>query len=143
MTDSQVPTSRKLLTSIPGPRSHELQQRRKAAVSAGVSHGLPAYIEAAHGAILVDVDGNALLDLGSGIAVTSVGHSPSELVAAISEQAAKLIHSCFMVTPYEGYVEVAEALNALTPGQHEKRSALFNSGAEAVENAVKVARLAT
>jgi 4-aminobutyrate aminotransferase/(S)-3-amino-2-methylpropionate transaminase len=143
MTDSQVPTSRKLLTSIPGPRSHEIQQRRKAAVSAGVSHGLPAYIEAAHGAILVDVDGNALLDLGSGIAVTSVGHSPSELVAAISEQAAKLIHSCFMVTPYEGYVEVAEALNALTPGQHEKRSALFNSGAEAVENAVKVARLAT
>ena len=139
----EVPTSRKLATAVPGPRSAALQARRKAAVSAGVSNGLPAYIEAAHGAILVDVDGNALLDLGSGIAVTSVGHTPAGLVDAVAEQAGRLTHTCFMVTPYEGYVAVAEELNARTPGSHEKRSALFNSGAEAVENAIKVARLAT
>ena len=134
---------RHLATAIPGPRSIELGVRRDAAVSAGVSSGLATYIERGAGAILVDVDGNQLLDLGSGIAVTSVGHAHPAVTAAIAEQAAAFNHTCFMVTPYEEYVAVAEALNELTPGDHAKATALFNSGAEAVENAVKVARLAT
>jgi 4-aminobutyrate aminotransferase/(S)-3-amino-2-methylpropionate transaminase len=95
------------------------------------------------GAILVDVDGNQLLDLGSGIAVTGIGHAVPALVDAVSEQVAKFTHTCFMVTPYESYIEVCEELAALTPGTHAKTSALFSSGAEAVENAIKVARLAT
>jgi len=112
-------------------------------VSAGVTNGYPVYIDRAEGAIIVDIDGNHILDLGSGIAVTTIGHAVPELVAAVSEQVAKFTHTCFMVTPYEAYVQVCEALNELTPGTHEKRSALFNSGAEAVENAVKIARHAT
>ena len=134
---------RHLATAIPGPRSIELAVRRESAVSAGVSSGLPVYIERGAGAILVDVDGNQLIDLGSGIAVASVGHAHPAVTAAIAEQAASFNHTCFMVTPYEEYVAVAEELNALTPGDHAKTTALFNSGAEAVENAIKVARLAT
>ena len=134
---------RHLATAIPGPRSLELAVRRESAVSAGVSSGLPVYIERGAGAILVDVDGNQLIDLGSGIAVASVGHAHPAVTAAIAEQAASFNHTCFMVTPYEEYVAVAEELNALTPGDHAKTTALFNSGAEAVENAIKVARLAT
>lgn len=135
-------TSR-LRTPFPGPRSAELSARKTAAVSAGVSTSLGAWIEHAHGGLLTDVDGNELIDLGSGIAVTSVGHSHPAVVAAIQEAATKFLHTCFMVTPYAGYVEVAEALCRLSPGTHDKRAALFNSGAEAVENAVKIARLAT
>ena len=138
-----IEQKRHLATAIPGPRSAELSARREAAVSAGVSSGLPAFIERGSGAILVDVDGNHLLDLGSGIAVTSVGHAHPAVTAAIADQAAAFNHTCFMVTPYEEYVAVAEALNELTPGDHPKATALFNSGAEAVENAIKVARLAT
>jgi 4-aminobutyrate aminotransferase/(S)-3-amino-2-methylpropionate transaminase len=108
-----------------------------------VSSGLPAYIERGLGAILVDVDGNQLIDLGSGIAVTSVGHAHPTVARAIADQAVNLIHSCFTVTPYEAYVALAEALSELTPGAHAKSSVLVNSGAEAVENAVKVARLAS
>lgn len=134
---------RHLATAIPGPASDALSARRHAAVSAGVSSGLPAFIVAGSGAILVDADGNQLIDLGSGIAVTSVGHAHPAVTDAIATQAAAFNHTCFMVTPYETYVRVAEQLNELTPGSHEKRTALFNSGAEAVENAVKVARLAT
>ena len=134
---------RHLATAIPGPRSIELAVRRESAVSAGVSSGLPVYIERGAGAILVDVDGNQIIDLGSGIAVASVGHAHPAVTAAIAEQAASFNHTCFMVTPYEEYVAVAEELNALTPGDHAKTTALFNSGAEAVENAIKVARLAT
>jgi 4-aminobutyrate aminotransferase/(S)-3-amino-2-methylpropionate transaminase len=93
--------------------------------------------------VVVDVDGNSFIDLGSGIAVTTVGNSAPAVVEAVRDQVAAFTHTCFMVTPYDGYVAVAEELNAITPGRHEKRSALFNSGAEAVENAVKVARLAT
>lgn len=138
------PTQQRLLvTEIPGPRSRELHARKAAAVSAGVGVGLPAYIARAGGGVLVDVDGNHLIDFGSGIAVTSVGNAAERVVARVQEQVAEFTHTCFMVTPYEGYLEVCEALAELTPGDHEKRSALFNSGAEAVENAVKIARTAT
>ncbi len=109
----------------------------------GVSSVYPLYIERAEGAILVDVDGNSLIDLGSGIAVVGVGHAAPAVVDAVADQVARFAHTCFMVSPYEQYVEVCEALNARTPGDHGKRSALFNSGAEAVENAVKIARHAT
>ncbi len=101
---------------------------------------MPVYAEAAGGGVLVDVDGNSLIDLGSGIAVTTVGNSNPRVVEAVSAQVQAFTHTCFMVTPYDGYVRVAEALNRLTPGSHDKRTALFNSGAEAVENAVKIAR---
>jgi len=140
MTDSAIPQKRVLHTPIPGPRSIELHRRKAAAVSAGVSTGLPVYIERAGGGILVDADGNQLIDFGSGIAVTTVGNSAPRVVARVQEQVADFTHTCFMVTPYEEYLQVCEALNELTPGVHEKRSALFNSGAEAVENAVKIAR---
>jgi 4-aminobutyrate aminotransferase/(S)-3-amino-2-methylpropionate transaminase len=134
---------RRLVTELPGPRSRELMARRVAAVSSAVGGTLPLFIERAGGGVLVDVDGNSLIDLGSGIAVVSVGNAAPRVVAAVSEQVAAFTHTCFMVAPYEGYVAVCEELNRLTPGDHEKRSALFNSGAEAVENAVKVARVAT
>lgn len=135
-----LPQQRRLVTEIPGPRSRELQARRTAAVSAGVAGTVPVYVTAAGGGVLVDVDGNSLIDMGSGIAVTSVGNSAPQVVEAVRHQVGQFTHTCFMVTPYEGYVAVCEALNELTPGDHEKRSALFNSGAEAVENAVKIAR---
>jgi 4-aminobutyrate aminotransferase/(S)-3-amino-2-methylpropionate transaminase len=141
MTASESIEQRRVLrTAIPGPRSVELHRRKLAAVSAGVSTGLPVYVERAGGGIIVDVDGNQLIDFGSGIAVTTVGNAAPRVVANVREQVADFTHTCFMVTPYEEYVQVAEHLNELTPGTHEKRSALFNSGAEAVENAVKIAR---
>jgi 4-aminobutyrate aminotransferase/(S)-3-amino-2-methylpropionate transaminase len=140
---SPVPQARRLITDIPGPRSLELTGRRQAAVAAGVSSSLPIYVDAAGGAILVDVDGNSLIDLGSGIGVTSIGHALPELVEAVTAQMARFAHSCFMIGPYEGYVAVCEELAAVTPGDHAKTSALFNSGAEAVENAVKIARHVT
>jgi len=93
--------------------------------------------------VLIDVDDNSLIDLASGIAVTSVGNSAPLVVSHVQEQVAEFTHTCFMVTPYEKYVDVSERLNRLTPGDHDKRSALFNSGAEAVENAIKIARHAT
>jgi 4-aminobutyrate aminotransferase/(S)-3-amino-2-methylpropionate transaminase len=141
--ESSVGTERKLVTEIPGPKSRALHERRKAVVSAGLTNGFPIYIERAEGAILVDVDGNRVLDLGSGIAVTTIGHAVPELTDAVSHQVAAFTHTCFMVTPYESYVEVCEELARVTPGTHAKTSALFNSGSEAVENAVKIARLAT
>jgi 4-aminobutyrate aminotransferase/(S)-3-amino-2-methylpropionate transaminase len=135
-----IEQARRLVTEIPGPRSKELQERKLNAVSAGVSTGLPAYIVAGQDGILLDADGNQLIDFGSGIAVTSVGNGNGRVIAAVQEQIEKLTHTCFMVNPYEPYVAVCEKLNELTPGDHPKRSALFNSGAEAVENAVKIAR---
>ena len=120
--------------------SRDLLARRQAAVARGVSHVLPVFITAAGGGVLVDADGNSLIDFGSGIAVTSVGNSAPRLAERIQHQAGQFTHTCFMVTPYEGYVAVCEKLGEHTPGDHEKRSALFNSGAEAVENAVKIAR---
>lgn len=138
-----IEQKRILSTPIPGPRSVELQQRKTAAVGAGVSTGLPVYVEQARDGILRDVDGNQLIDFGSGIAVTNVGNGNPAVVEAVQQQIERFTHTCFMVTPYEGYVAVCERLAELTPGDHEKRSALFNSGAEAVENAVKIARHAT
>ena len=135
-----LPQVRRLVTDVPGPRSRELARRRSAAVSASVGSTMPVYAAAAGGGVVVDVDGNSFIDLGSGIAVTTVGNSAPRVVEAVTEQVAQFTHTCFMVTPYESYVAVAEALNDITPGDHEKRSALFNSGAEAVENAVKIAR---
>ncbi|MGH8987651.1 MAG: 4-aminobutyrate--2-oxoglutarate transaminase, partial [Acidimicrobiales bacterium] len=140
---SRVPQERVLLTEIPGPRSKELAARRAAAVAPGVSSLASFYVKDGAGAIVRDVDGNCLIDLGSGIAVTGVGHAAPGVVGAVSEQVARFTHTCFMVAPYEEYVAVCEQLAELTPGQHETRSALFNSGAEAVENAVKIARHAT
>jgi 4-aminobutyrate aminotransferase/(S)-3-amino-2-methylpropionate transaminase len=134
--------SPRLRTALPGPKSQALTARQKTAISAGVTTSLPAWIASAKGAILTDVDGNELIDLGSGIAVTSIGHAHPKVIAAVQESITKLSHSCFMVTPYPGYLEMSEALCRITPGD-DLRAALFNSGAEAVENAVKIARLAT
>ncbi len=138
-----LPQERRLRTPVPGPRSRALAERRSAAVARGVSTTLPVFVTAAGGGVLVDVDGNSLIDFGSGIAVVSVGNAAPAVVDAVQQQVAAFTHTCFMVTPYEGYVAVCEELARLTPGDHEKRSALFNSGAEAVENAVKVARAHT
>jgi 4-aminobutyrate aminotransferase / (S)-3-amino-2-methylpropionate transaminase / 5-aminovalerate transaminase len=138
-----VEQRRILQTPIPGPRSVELHARKSAAVASGVGVTLPVYVERAGGGIVVDVDGNHLIDFGSGIAVVSVGNAAPRVVAAVQQQVADFTHTCFMITPYEGYLAVAEALNELTPGDHDKRSALFNSGAEAIENAVKIARVHT
>ncbi|MEI8260236.1 MAG: 4-aminobutyrate--2-oxoglutarate transaminase [Actinomycetes bacterium] len=135
-----IPQVRHLNTAVPGPVSQSLQMRKLAAVANGIGTTLPVFIERAGGGIVLDVDGNSLIDLGSGIAVTTVGNANPEVAAAVQKQAAAFTHTCFTVTPYLGYVEVCEELNRLTPGTHEKRSALFNSGAEAVENAIKVAR---
>jgi len=137
---STVEQSRHLATPIPGPRSSELMARKNAAVARGVGTTVPAYAVRASGGIVEDADGNRLIDLGSGIAVTTIGNSAPRVVEAVAAQVAEFTHTCFMVTPYEKYVAVAEALNRLTPGSGEKRSALFNSGSEAVENAVKIAR---
>ncbi|MCH5641181.1 4-aminobutyrate--2-oxoglutarate transaminase [Gordonia sp. ABSL49_1] len=139
----RLPQKRSLVTELPGPRSRALAQRRAGCVAAGVKSAVPVYAADADGGFVVDLDGNSLLDLGAGIAVTSVGASDPRVRAAVAAQVEHFTHTCFMVTPYENYIEVAEALADLTPGDHEKRSVLFNSGAEAVENAVKVARLAT
>ena len=135
-----LPQERKLVTSIPGPKSLELIARKNAAVAAGVGVALPVSIVAAGGGVMIDADGNSLIDLGSGIAVTGVGNSAPAVVDAVITQVQQFTHTCFTVTPYDGYVAVAEKLNELIPGDHEKRSALFNSGAEAVENAIKIAR---
>ena len=135
-----LPQRRNLVTEIPGPASRSLLERRGGAVARGVSTVLPVFVTAAGGGVLLDADGNSLIDFGSGIAVTSVGNAAPAVASRVAEQAARFTHTCFMVTPYEGYVEVCEELARRTPGSHEKRSALFNSGAEAVENAVKVAR---
>ena len=139
----ELPQERRVVTEIPGPASRELLGRRQRSVARGVSHVLPVFITAAGGGVLVDADGNSLIDFGSGIAVVSAGNAAPAVVERVSEQAARFTHTCFMVTPYEGYVAVCEELAARTPGSHEKRSALFNSGAEAVENAVKIARHAS
>ena len=141
--ESRLPQRRSLVTEIPGPASRKLLARRERAVARGVSTVLPVFVTDAGGGVIVDADGNSLIDFGAGIAVVSVGNSAPRVSARVAEQAGRFTHTCFMVTPYEGYVEVCEELARRTPGTHEKRSALFNSGAEAVENAVKIARHAT
>jgi 4-aminobutyrate aminotransferase/(S)-3-amino-2-methylpropionate transaminase len=138
-----LPQQRNLVTEIPGPESLARLDRKKAHVADGVGTTLPVFVVAAGGGVLVDADGNSLIDMGSGIAVTSVGNSAASVVSRVQEQVAAFTHTCFMVTPYDGYVDVCEQLGELTPGDHPKKAALFNSGAEAVENAVKIARVAT
>ena len=128
-----VTQKRNLLTAIPGPKSAELLKRRGEAVSASLGTAFPVFIDHSEGAIIVDVDGNSILDLGAGIAVLNVGHSAKEVRENVKRQIDAFTHTCFMVVPYTGYVEVCEALNRLTPGTHKKKSALFNSGAEAIE----------
>src|SRR5271154_937872 len=136
----RLPQRRNLVTEIPGPASRELLARRERAVARGVSTVLPVFVTDAGGGVIVDADGNSLIDFGAGIAVVSGGNAAPRVSARVAEQAARFTHTCFMVPPYEGYVEVCEELARRTPGTHDKRSALFNSGAEAVENAVKIAR---
>lgn len=135
-----VAQERRIVTAVPGPKSQELHERRLAAVSSGVSSTLPVYIEKANGAILVDVDGNQFIDLGAGIGVTTIGHTESSVVEAAAGQVGDFIHTLFTITPYEEYVRVAELLAQHTPGDFAKKSVLINSGAEAVENGVKIAR---
>jgi 4-aminobutyrate aminotransferase/(S)-3-amino-2-methylpropionate transaminase len=125
------------------PSSEDLRKRRAAAVARGVSSVLSSYVDTAGGGTLTDVDGRAWIDFASGIAVTNVGNAAPRVVAAVRDQVERFTHTCFMVAPYESYVAVCEQLIALTPGAFEKRAALVNSGAEAVENAVKIARHAT
>ncbi|MGW8552117.1 4-aminobutyrate--2-oxoglutarate transaminase [Streptomyces tubercidicus] len=131
---------RRVVTAIPGPKSQELWARKQATVAGGVGAVLPVFVKRAGGGVLEDVDGNSLIDFGSGIAVTSVGNSAEAVVRRATAQLAAFTHTCAMVAPYEPYIEVCEQLAELTPGDHAKKSALFNSGAEAVENAVKIAR---
>lgn len=138
-----LPQERRVVTAIPGPKSQELWARKQATVANGVGAVLPVFAKRAGGGVLEDVDGNSFIDFGSGIAVASVGNSAEAVVRRATAQLADFTHTCAMVTPYEPYVEVCELLAELTPGDHAKKSALFNSGAEAVENAVKVARAYT
>ena len=138
-----MPHSIVLKTALPGPRSAALLARRGAAVPAGISHATPIFAERAEGALLTDVDGNVLIDFAGGIGTLNVGHANPEVVAAAREQAGRLTHTCFSVAMYESYVALAEKLNAITPGRFAKKTMLANSGAEAVENAVKIARSAT
>lgn len=135
-----VPQQRHLVTELPGPRSRALLERRRASVSRGAGTLADIFMDHGSGAILVDVDGNHLIDLGCGIGVTTIGHAHPDVAAAAAAQAQKLTHTLFTVTPYENYVLVAEKLAEITPGDFEKHSILVNSGAEAVENAVKIAR---
>jgi 4-aminobutyrate aminotransferase / (S)-3-amino-2-methylpropionate transaminase / 5-aminovalerate transaminase len=132
-----------LRTEIPGPRSRALMQRREAAVPRGPYHATPIFAARCEGAVIEDVDGNRYLDFAGGIGCLNSGHRPPEIDSAIRAQLEKYLHLCFSVTPYEGYVAVAEKLNALAPGKFAKKTLLVNSGAEAVENAVKIARAYT
>ncbi|MEU8912471.1 MULTISPECIES: 4-aminobutyrate--2-oxoglutarate transaminase [Streptomyces] len=138
-----LPQERRVATAIPGPKSQELWARKQATVAGGVGAVLPVFVKRAGGGVLEDVDGNSLIDFGSGIAVTSVGNSAEAVVRRATAQLQAFTHTCAMVAPYEPYIEVCEQLAELTPGDHAKKSALFNSGAEAVENAVKIARAYT
>ena len=140
MIETSLVQERRLVTDIPGPKSVEALKRRSEATSAGLGIAIPVIIERAHDAILQDVDGNCIIDLGSGIGVTNVGNSASRVVDRVIDQVQAFTHTCFTIAPYMGYIEVCEALNRITPGDFPKKSLLVNSGAEAVENAIKVAR---
>lgn len=140
MSNDTIVQERRVVTSIPGPRSQELHERRRAVVPPGVHSVLPVYIDRAHDSILVDVDGNQFIDCGGGIGVTTIGHTDDAVVAAATAALQSVTHTLFTVTPYESYVRVAEHLAKHVPGSGEKRTVLVNSGAEAVENGVKIAR---
>jgi 4-aminobutyrate aminotransferase/(S)-3-amino-2-methylpropionate transaminase len=136
----KLPQSRHLATEIPGPLSTAAMQRRKEAVSGGLGTAIPVIIKRASDAILEDIDGNRIIDLGSGIGVVNVGNAAPLVVERVQEAVAAFTHTNFTTAPYMGYIEVCEALNRLTPGDFKKKSILQNSGAEAVENAIKIAR---
>src|SRR5579864_4730965 len=129
-----------LRTPIPGPKSQELMRRRNAAVARGVAHATPIFAARAEGAMLEDVDGNRHLDFAGGIGCVNVGHRAPRVLAAVRGQLDAFLHTCFSVAPYEKYIELAEKLNSLTPGNFPKKTILVNSGAEAIENSVKIAR---
>jgi 4-aminobutyrate aminotransferase/(S)-3-amino-2-methylpropionate transaminase len=135
--------STRIKTEIPGPKSRALGERRERAVAWGAASAIPVFVEEARGALVTDVDGNTFIDFTGGIGVMNVGHADPRVVEAIKTQAANFTHTGFQVAPYEPYVELAERLNALVPGGFEKRTFFANSGAEAVENAVKIARIYT
>lgn len=137
---SSITPERRLVTAIPGPKSQALHERRLKAVSAGVSATFPIYIDHAHDAIVVDVDGNQFIDFTGGIGVTTIGHTNDRVAEAVRHQVGQVTHTLFAVSGYEPYVRVCELLAEHTPGNHHKKSVLVNSGAEAVENAVKIAR---
>ena len=133
----------RLKTSVPGPLSRQLLEARKREVAAGVFSSAPIFVRSAHGVILTDVDGNQFLDFAGGIGTVNVGHSNPEVVRAATAQMENFTQTCFSVAMYESYVKLAEILNRITPGNFPKKTMLANSGAEAVENAVKIARHAT
>lgn len=130
-------------TAIPGPKSRALMERRAAAVPRGPYHAVPVFAASAEGAVIEDVDGNRFLDFAGGIGCLNMGHRAPGVLAAVRSQMEKFLHVCFSMTPYEGYIAVAEKLNALAPGKFAKKTFLVNSGAEAVENAIKIARAYT
>jgi 4-aminobutyrate aminotransferase/(S)-3-amino-2-methylpropionate transaminase len=130
-------------TAIPGPKSQDLMRRREAAIPRAVSHSTPIFAARAEGAMIEDVDGNHFVDFAGGIGVMNAGHRAPRVVAAIRKQLDEFVHTCFAVAPYEKYVALAEKLNSLTPGDFAKKTLLVNSGAEAVENSVKIARAYT
>ena len=136
----RLPQARNVSTTIPGPRSQQLNIAREAEVPAGVIPGYPSYISDGAGGVLVDIDGNTIVDFASGIAVTSIGASNQRVAKAVAEAASHLTHTCFLNAPYEGFIQVSKKLNELTPGTHQKKTCLFSTGAEAVENAVKISR---
>ena len=138
-----IPQTRRIVTSIPGPKSEAMIKRRSDAVSSSLGMAIPVVVEKAGGGIIVDIDGNSIIDLGAGIAVVNVGNSAPRVVKNVIDQVQAFTHTCFMIAPYAGYIEVCEALNRLIPGDFKKKSVLQNSGAEALENAVKVARAYT
>ncbi|HMI50891.1 MAG TPA: 4-aminobutyrate--2-oxoglutarate transaminase [Candidatus Saccharimonadales bacterium] len=130
-------------TEIPGPKSRALMARREAAVPRGPYHATPLFAAKAEGATIEDVDGNRFIDFAGGIGCLNIGHRDQRVVAAVREQLNQFMHLCFSVTPYESYVAVAEKLNELTPGKFKKKTFIINTGAEAVENAIKIARAYT
>ena len=132
-----------LRTAVPGPKSKALNERRQKAIPRGLSHATPVYVARAEGAVLEDVDGNRFIDFAGGIGCINTGHRSPSVVKAIRKQTEEFLHTCVQVTPYEGYVHLAERLNQLTPGKFPKKTLFVNSGAEAVENAVKIARAYT
>jgi 4-aminobutyrate aminotransferase / (S)-3-amino-2-methylpropionate transaminase / 5-aminovalerate transaminase len=138
-----MPQERKLVAAVPGPASQALEERRRQAVARGVGTMTPVYAAAAHGAVIEDVDGNRFIDFTGGLGVLNVGHTPPGVVAAVKAQVDAYLHTCQHALMNEPYVAVAEALNRLTPGGYDKRTLLANSGAEATENVVKIARAAT
>ena len=138
-----IAQERRVVTAIPGPKSEAMIKRRAEAVSSSLGMAIPVVVERAGGGVIVDIDGNSIIDLGAGIAVVNVGNSAERVVKNVIEQVNAFTHTCFMIAPYAGYIEVCEALNRLLPGDFKKKSILQNSGAEALENAVKVARAYT